>query len=414
VAWTPSAHGRRLLTLALAGLGAALLTRRPEFAGLAAPAVVLLTTWRPDRPAEIVLGIDSPRLRIIEGTDVPVILQVSGQERYGADFRIMPAADVMAGPGIAIPAAAEIDTETVRLSYRPSRWGRRRPGIVEVVLRDSVRLAEGRVQVELAAADCAPQAAMLQGTILLSRLPSRLGEHSARAAGEGGQFDGVREFVPGDRQRRINWPATSRHGTLHLTTFAAERAQNVVVIADTSYDVGESGHSTHDLVLRGAAGVLTRYATSRDRVGLINLGAGAGWISPGQGQRHFDRMMDLLIRGPDRDRPADALARLPRAALPPGSLIVAFSPLLDPRFIEAVRELRERGFSVLVIDVLAAAPARDASVLSGLTARLWQMEQEAMRFSLAEIGVPVAPWDGLTSLDEPLAPYVRRRIVVAR
>jgi uncharacterized protein (DUF58 family) len=96
----------------------------------------------------------------------------------------------------------------------------------------------------------------------------------------------------------------------------------------------------------------------------------------------------------------------------PGSLIVAFSPLLDPRFIEAVRELRERGFSVLVIDVLATAPAHDTSVLSGLTARLWQLEQEAMRFSLAEIGVPVASWDGRTSLDEPLAPYLRRRIVV--
>jgi uncharacterized protein (DUF58 family) len=412
VAWAPSAHARRLLTLALAGLGAALLTRRPEFAGLAAPALVLLTTWRPDRPAEIALHIDSPRLRVIEGGDVPVTLQVSGQQRYGADFRIIPAADIMAGPGIAIPAAPGIDTATVRLSYRPDRWGRRRPGIVEVVLRDSARLAEGRVLVELAAADFAPRAAMLQGTILLSRLPSRLGEHPARAAGEGGQFDGVREFVPGDRQRRINWPATSRHGTLHLTTFAAERAQNVVVIADVSFDVGTPGHSTQDLVLRGAAGVLTRYAASRDRVGLISLGGGAGWISPGQGQRHFDRLMDLLIRGPDRDRPADALARLPRAALPPGSLIVAFSPLLDPRFIEAVRELRERGFSVLVIDVLATAPAHDTSVLSGLTARLWQLEQEAMRFSLAAIGVPVASWDGRTSLDEPLAPYLRRRIVV--
>jgi hypothetical protein len=31
---------------------------------------------------------------------------------------------------------------------------------------------------------------------------------------------------------------------------------------------------------------------------------------------------------------------------------VVFSPLLDTRLIEAVRDLRERGFSVLVVDVL--------------------------------------------------------------
>ena len=53
------------------------------------------------------------------------------------------------------------------------------------------------------------------------------------------------------------------------------------------------------------------------------------------------------------------LTRLPRAALPPGALIVVFSPLLDPRLIEALRDLRERGFSVLVVDVLNAEPAHD-------------------------------------------------------
>src|SRR6202042_3334231 len=112
-------------------------------------------------------------------------------------------------------------------------------------------------------AECAPLPASLNSSILLSRLPSRLGEHPARAIGDGGEFDGVREFVPGDRQRRINWPATTRHGTLHLTTFAAERTQNVVVIADVTFDIGAPGMSTHDLALRGAAGVLSRYVTSR-------------------------------------------------------------------------------------------------------------------------------------------------------
>jgi hypothetical protein len=35
-----------------------------------------------------------------------------------------------------------------------------------------------------------------------------------------------------------------------------------------------------------------------------------------------------------------------------------------------------------------------------------------MRFSLEQLGVPVVRWDGTTSLDDPLAPYTRRAMVV--
>jgi uncharacterized protein (DUF58 family) len=411
VTWAPSAHARRLLTFAVAALALAVLTRRPEFAGLAAPPLVLLATWRADRPDELRLHVDGPHGRIVEQDEVAVTVSVAGQRDHQAELALRPAAEIFAGPPITVPADPGHRPATVRVRFRAARWGRRRPGTLELVLRDRARLVEGKVLVELAHMDCAPMAARLDGLILLSKLQSRLGEHPARAGGDGGEFDGVREFVPGDRQRRINWPATTRRGTLHLTTFSAERTQNVVVIADVSFDVGAPGMSTHDLALRGAAGVISRYVASRDRVGLISFGGGVGWISPGQGRRHLERLMELLVHGSAGSR-LETLSRLPRAALPPGALIIAFSPLLDPRFIEAVRDLRERGFSVLIVDVLSALPEHDSTGLSALTARLWKLEQEAMRYSLTQIGVPVAHWDGQAPLDEPLAPYLRRKIVV--
>jgi hypothetical protein len=42
------------------------------------------------------------------------------------------------------------------------------------------------------------------------------------------------------------------------------------------------------------------------------------------------------------------------------------------------------------------------------------MEQQAIRFSLRELGVPVVHWDGAEPLDLPLAPYTRRPLVVRR
>jgi uncharacterized protein (DUF58 family) len=409
-----SAHARRLMTLAATGLILAIVTRRPEFAGLVAPAVLLLATWRTVRPSSLSLRIHSPARHVVEGDIVPVGVALAGQDGFDAEVRLLPAAEITAGAGVTIPAPVPDATRSVWLQFRPERWGHRRVGTLEVVLRDRARLAEGRAQIELPRTECAPLPARLQSSILLTKLPSRLGEHPARATGDGSEFSGVREFVVGDRQRRINWPATTRRGTLHLSTFAAERTQHVVIIADMTADVGQTGRTTLDLVQRGTAGTMTRYLSGRDRVGLISYGRSLGWIGPGQGRRHHRRLLDLLLAGPaSGDHPA-RMTHLPRAALPPGALIIVFSPLLDPRLVEALRDLRERAFSVLVVDVLNSGPTHDASALSGLTARLWQLEQQAIRFSLTEIGVPVVHWDGAGALDEPLAPFTRRPVVVRR
>jgi uncharacterized protein (DUF58 family) len=471
VRWGLSAHARRLLTLALAGLVIAVITGRPEFAGLAAPAVLLLATLRPGRPAEIGLRVSARQSATVEGADDDVRVTLEGQGEFDAEAIIDPADGIAAGPAVTIPARAPVrpgepagtvrsggqpaaglpawlaagpepgdggpepadepiggdlepavagapspaaQRQTARLPFVPERWGDRSVGLLRITLRDRFRLTEGKILVGLPWISCRPLPAQLSSSIVLSRLPSRLGEHPARASGEGAEFAGVRPFVPGDRQRRINWPATTRHGALHLSTFAAERIQNLVVIADATADVGEAGFSSLDLVLRGAAGAMTRYLAGRDRVGLIVFGSRLSWIGPGQGQRHFHRLIDLLVSSRSGSERAPELARLPRAALPPGALILVFSPLLDPRLIEAVRDLRERAFTVLVIDVLNTEPGQINTRMAVLARRIWRLEQQAIRFSLTQIGVPVVHWDGSASLDDALAPYSRRVMVAHR
>jgi uncharacterized protein (DUF58 family) len=89
--------------------------------------------------------------------------------------------------------------------------------------------------------------------------------------------------------------------------------------------------------------------------------------------------------------------------------------LLDHRFVEALRDMRERGFTLLVVDVLNTAPPRSRlSFSAAMAARIWRMEQEAIRFSLRELGIPVTRWDGVAPLDLPLAQYSRRPLMVRR
>ncbi|MGD0239345.1 MAG: DUF58 domain-containing protein [Streptosporangiaceae bacterium] len=418
--WRSSRHARRLLTLGLAGLFIAIVARRPEFAGLAAPALLLLAAGRIQRrPPRVTVRARPSSRRGFEDEVMALDVSVEGQDasdigNFDVEWTWHPGREIAP---VGRPAA---DGARARLTFTPERWGRRDLGTLDVTLRDPWRLAEGHASLPLPRIDCYPAPASQRTTVVLRRLPNRLGEHAVRVPGEGLEFSGVREYVPGDRQRSINWPASTRRGRLQVNTFAAERSQDVVLLADATSDVGQPGNSALDLALRGAGAAARAYLDSRDRVGVITYQwGGASWLVPGLGRRQVYRIIDSMLSAETGGWTSGAsFRRLPRAALPPGALVVVFSPLLDQRFVETLRDMRERGFAMLVVDVLNAEPpsrapfaGRDAGRLAR---RIWRMEQDAIRFSLRELGIPVVHWDGVESLDLPLAAHTRRPLGVHR
>jgi len=425
VRWRLSRHSRRLLTVALLALLLAVLSRRPELAGVAAPALLLLAAGLPRqaRPARVSVLVKPGATRLFEGEPGWVDIGLgddgaaaggpAGLAGFDARWAFQP------GKGIEPASATAVSAATARFEFTIPRWGKRRAGLAELQLHDRWRLTEGRAVVPLPSLDVYPRPGIQEETVTLSRLPSRLGEHVARVPGEGAEFAGLREYVPGDRQRQINWPASTRRGRLMVNTFAAERSQDVVLIVDATSDVGEPGTSALDYALRGAAAAARAYLGRRDRVGVITYQWGsAGWLAPSLGRRQVYKIIDSMLQADATWTQGASFARLPRAALPPGALVVAFSPLLDQRFVESLRDLRERGFALLVVDVLnVSPPARRLALPRGtdtLARKVWQMEQQAIRFSLRELGVPVVHWNGTAPLDLPLAPYTRRPLVVRR
>ena len=149
---------------------------------------------------------------------------------------------------------------------------------------------------------------------MLRRLPNRLGEHPARTSGEGIEFAGVREYVPGDRQRSINWPASTRRGRLQVNTFAAERSQDVVLLVDATSDVGDARHIRR-LTSRCAAPRPRPAPTldARDRVGVITYQWGeASWLAPGSAGGRYTGSSTRCW--PAQDRGVDARRELPPAA----------------------------------------------------------------------------------------------------
>ena len=92
--------------------------------------------------------------------------------------------------------------------------------------------------------------------------------------------------------------------------------------------------------MHGAAALATAYLRVSDRAGIVVLGGALRWLGPAQAMRQFYRIAEMMLQARYDSFVTPDVGRIPRTALPPGTLVVAFSPLLDPRGFGAVTDLR--------------------------------------------------------------------------
>ncbi len=67
----------------------------------------------------------------------------------------------------------------------------------------------------------------------LARLRELDGRTSLLTRGEGTEFDSLREYVPGDDTRSIDWRATARQSAVAVRTWRPERDRRILVVLDT-------------------------------------------------------------------------------------------------------------------------------------------------------------------------------------
>lgn len=243
------------------------------------------------------------------------------------------------------------------------------------------------------------------------RVPA--GDRIARAIGEGIELAEVRPELPGEHARRINWRATARRGTVHVTLRHPEQSTDVVIFADT-FD----GPSL-SRVLTASATAAAGYLLRRDRVGLIAFGGLLDWVEPATGRRQLERVRARLsTTRPFFSYAWKSIDRLPPRALPAGALVVAISPLRDERFTSAIVELRALGHDVIAVEIAdeERTPTGGAATLV-VSRRLARMEREDLRERLWTRGVsvvPLRPGEPLESVFAALNEVRRRLRPVAR
>ena len=124
------------------------------------------------------------------------------------------------------------------------------------------------------------------------------GQYQSVFKGQGMEFHEVREYIPGDEIRSIDWNVTARCGHPFVKKFVEERELTVMLVVDisASNQFGSTAQLKKDLAAEIAAVLAFSAITNNDRVGLILFSDRIErYIPPKKGTQHVLRVIREIL-----------------------------------------------------------------------------------------------------------------------
>jgi uncharacterized protein (DUF58 family) len=238
----------------------------------------------------------------------------------------------------------------------------------------------------------------------------------SKVLGIGTEFYSMREYVPGDDPKRINWKASARYNSLIINETEAERVTDVMVVLDS--DVTFYGPVEGEMFERGvqaAASISSHLLRQGNRVGLVLQGSERGSVSAGFGKRHERRILYLLAAAkPGRAKVSTSyiMSLLASRMLPFSAQIVIVSSLLDPEMKEGVRQLAMAGYSMLILSPTPTAPSTFQDSTEEIAFKLVMLERSITLLAL-ERSSTIIDWPRGIPLSAVMTKVRRFRPIVA-
>src|SRR5665213_572932 len=139
------------------------------------------------------------------------------------------------------------------------------------------------------------------------------GEYHSVFKGRGMDFDDVREYVPGDEVRTIDWNVTARAGRPFVKKYTEERELTILLIVDVSAsgNFGSATQSKRELAAELASVLAFSAIRNSDKVGLILYTNEIElYIPPKKGRRHVMRVVREILYYQPRGRGTDTVKAL--------------------------------------------------------------------------------------------------------
>ena len=124
------------------------------------------------------------------------------------------------------------------------------------------------------------------------------GDYHSNFKGRGMTFSEVREYVPGDDVRSIDWNVTARTGKPHIKIFEEERELSVLILIDVSSSgvFGSKKDLKIDLGVEIAAMLSFSAIKNNDKVGLALFSDKIEkYIPPKKGKKHVLRLITDIV-----------------------------------------------------------------------------------------------------------------------
>lgn len=134
------------------------------------------------------------------------------------------------------------------------------------------------------------------------------GEYASAFHGRGMEFQEVREYVPGDDVRAIDWNVTARTSVPHIKVYREERELTMMLVVDVSASM-RAGHIKSRLAVATELASVLAWLTQRnqDRVGLLLFTDRVEhYVAPKKGRAHVWRVIkDLYTFQPQKHGKTD-------------------------------------------------------------------------------------------------------------
>ena len=167
-----------------------------------------------------------------------------------------------------------------------------------------------------------------------------MGLRMSKMLGQGQEFERLRDYVPDDPLRHVDWKATARRGSLITREYDVEQSQNIMILLDlgrtmasrTEDSDGNLGMSKADYAINALVLLAHVAAGSDDRIGLFCFAkAPIAFLSPGKGISQSAALMEALYALQPRAEESDYFENLSLLShrQRKRSLIFLFTDLID-------------------------------------------------------------------------------------
>lgn len=237
------------------------------------------------------------------GRPLPVIYRWSNPASHPLTLRVrevFPAQIVPADGAerrLVIPGGESLREE---VSLRPERRGRGDGGRIDLRIRGPWGLVWRQARIEL------PWQPTVYPNLVgasLRSLPTQTqrrreaGFRSVRRIGEGRAFESLKEWVPGEDTRTIDWKATARRGKVMARQYEDERRQQVLLVIDAGrmLTADIEGRPRLESVVEAALHLAHSAVEHDDNIGLMVFADEVQqFLAPARGRRALRAVLDAL------------------------------------------------------------------------------------------------------------------------